>query len=50
MCRKQGENWLMGLFVPLWSAPRPPILAKIWIFLAQNLDIYVVVHPLFELG
>ena len=47
---KTRGNWLMGLFVPLRSAPRPPILAQIWIFLAQNLDNYVVVHPLFELG
>ena len=35
----------MGLFVPLRSAPRPPILAQIWIFLAQNLDNHVVVPP-----
>ena len=28
------------------SAPSPPILAQIWIFLAQNLGNYVVVQPL----
>ena len=50
MCRKRGENWLIGLFVPLGSAPRPPILAQIWIFLAQNLGNYVGAHPPFELG
>ena len=47
---KTGENWLIELFVPLGSATRLPILAQIWIFLAQNLGNYLGAHPLFELG
>ena len=50
MSRKRWKKQLFGLLAPLRSAPRPPILAQIWIFLAQNLGNYVVVHPLFELG
>ena len=50
MSRKRWKKQLFELFAPLWSAPSPPILAQIWIFLAQNLGNYVVVHPLFELG
>ena len=50
MSQKRGKKELLGLFAPLRSAPRPPILAQIWIFLAQNLGNYVGVHPLFELG
>ena len=50
MSRKRWKKQLFGLFAPLWSAPRPPILAQIGIFLAQNLGTYVGPHPLFELG
>ena len=50
MSRKRWKKQLFGLFAPLRSAPSPPILAQIWIFLAQNLGNYVVVYPLLELG
>ena len=50
LSRQRWKKWYFGLFAPLWSAPGPPILAQIGIFLAQNLGTHVGAHPLFELG
>ena len=36
MSQKRGKKELLGLFAPLRSAPRPPILAQIWIFFPKT--------------